>query len=150
MTNDEAFQLVASGRDELRDAFSFFDRDGDGQLDLYELRDALFRLGQPLDLPETRRLIASVTDADALTFEDFVQLVEPRPLDLDPDADVREAFAVLDANRDGYLTEEELRAAAQRSHLLPPTDVREMVQSADTDGDGRISFDEFRALLTER
>jgi Ca2+-binding EF-hand superfamily protein len=151
MTDEEAEQLLQSSAREIRAAFDLFDVDGDGTLVATELRDGLARLGQRVPLDEVLRLIASVDrDGDGrLDFDEFVALIEPRPADLDEEADLREAFAVLDLDRDGYVSTTELRAAVRRTLELPEAEVVELVATADGDGDGRISFAEFRELLRQ-
>ena len=125
------------------------DRDHDGVLGVSELREGLASLGQAVPLDEARRLIASVDrDGDGqLDFGEFVALVEPRPDGLDEEADLREAFAMLDADRDGFVSAPELGAAVRRGLGLDEAEVIELVRVVDADGDGRISYDDFRELV---
>jgi glycerol-3-phosphate dehydrogenase len=60
------------------------------------------------------------------------------------DADLREAFAQIDADASGCVSVEELRAAAE--DLGFPVDASDGAFAAmDADGDGAVSYDEFRA-----
>lgn len=146
MTDDQALVLLNDGLADLRRAFDAFDRDGDGRLSARELFAALVTMGQTASLDEADRLIRSVTTAAHLDFEAFVRLVEPRPEGLDGDADLAEAFALLDVDRDGYLSNAELRRAVVAADA-DPVEAATIVRAADADGDGRISFAEFRAFL---
>ena len=65
-------------------------------------------------------------------------------------AELKKAFQVMDANKDGVVTKEEL------SQLLKGlgedvTDevVEEMIKIADDNGDGKIQFEEFVKAATE-
>jgi Ca2+-binding EF-hand superfamily protein len=131
----------------LRAAFDHFDVDGDGLLDAAELAAALRAVGQEVGHEELRKLIASVDeDRDAaIGFAEFVDLVEPRPVGDDPDADLREAFAVLDADGDGFLDRGELSRAG--SGELGDGVAERVIAAVDADGDGRISYAEFASWM---
>ena len=59
-----------------------------------------------------------------------------------------EAFALLDADGDGFLSAAELRAALSRGgEPASEAEVARMLAAADLDGDGRISLSEFRRAM---
>lgn len=131
----------------LRAAFDHFDEDEDGLLDAAELGRALRSLGHDVGPDEVRKIIASVdVNGDrVLDFPEFVDLVEPRDLGDDPDADLRDAFCVLDRDGDGFLDHAELSAAGDG--VLGDGGAAAVITSVDLDGDGRISFAEFSAWM---
>ena len=134
----------------LRRAFSDFDHDADGRLNAGELQGALRAAGLELDGSEVQRLIASVDrDKDGcIDFREFMELATPVDVGTDPDEDVRQAFAVLDRDGDGYISREDLERAM--GHLAPLTEEVEIgtiLDAADRDGDHKISFDEFARLM---
>lgn len=134
----------------LQALFQQVDADADGRINAAELSAALVQMGQQVPHDEASRLIASVDrDKDGrLEFREFVELISPPDLGDDPDEDVRQAFAVLDTDGDGYLTLADLRAAVQRlGGQLGGLDVEAVLQTADRDGDHRISFDEFAKMM---
>jgi Ca2+-binding EF-hand superfamily protein len=59
---------------------------------------------------------------------------------------LRQQFAVLDLNGDGYVSKNELKKAAKLINLDNPKFLKTM-QKADLDGDGQISFEEFVTLM---
>jgi calmodulin/calcium-binding protein CML len=67
----------------------------------------------------------------------------------DPEADLRDAFAVLDDDDDGFIDVTELGRAAQRSGGFDPEEAQSIVRAVDTDGDGRLSFAEFVRYMTK-
>ena len=61
-------------------------------------------------------------------------------------AELKAAFQQMDANGDGYVTKDELKAML--SSLGEPVDdsvVDEMMAVADVNGDGKVDFNEFVA-----
>jgi hypothetical protein len=66
------------------------------------------------------------------------------------EAELREAFAVLDKDGDGSFAADELRQFMSKlGEELDDNDLSTMVTDADTDGDGRVGFEEFKAFMTK-
>lgn len=149
MTDEDVDKVVAEGRAELRATFDLFDQDHNGRLDAEELSEGLGVLGQPVDAEEAQRLIASVDlDGDGrLSFDEFLRLVEPVPSGLDPEADLREAFRLLDGDSDGFLSVEDVVNAVQRAEGMSPADAHILARLVDSSDDGMLSYDDFRDLM---
>lgn len=64
--------------DELRQAFSVFDKDGDGKISAKELDIVMRALGEPVDKQTLELMIASVdTDHNgSIDFEEFKQMMK--------------------------------------------------------------------------
>lgn len=151
MTEEELTAVVHDHMAELRAAFDLFDVDHDGRLTPGELRTALSAMGLPTSDEEVRKMMA-FADHDgnhSISFPEFVDLVEPRPLGEDPEADLRDAFAVLDDDDDGFIDVTELGRAAERSGGFDPAEAQSIVRAVDTDGDGRLSYAEFVRYMTK-
>ncbi|MBB2911102.1 Ca2+-binding EF-hand superfamily protein [Streptosporangium becharense] len=58
--------------------------------------------------------------------------------------ELRQEFAAIDSDGDGYITEQELR---ERFPALPAEAIGSLSRDADSDGDGRFSFEEFVRLV---
>ena len=71
--------------------------------------------------------------------------------DTDEDIRCKELFNRLDANQDGVLDKDEIKALMTDAFGYEPVDlvVDEMIASVDTDQNGVIDVEEFRALLAE-
>ena len=59
-------------------------------------------------------------------------------------AELRKAFDVMDANKDGVVTKDELRTLLKGlGEEVTDEVVDEMINIADENGDGKVQFDEF-------
>ena len=71
------------------------------------------------------------------------------PLSADQVAELKAAFSQMDANGDGYVTKDELKAMlAGLGESVDEAVVNEMIALADTNGDGKVDFNEFVAAAT--
>jgi calcium-binding protein CML len=98
---------------EFREAFSFFDKDGDGCITLEELTTVMGSLqGQAPCVDELREMIRDA-DADGdgtIDFAEFLGLMARNRTAADGDGDeMREAFKVFDKDQNGYISPTEVR-----------------------------------------
>merc|ERR1712224_761215 len=65
-------------------------------------------------------------------------------------AELRKAFDVMDANKDGVVTKDELKTLLKGlGEEVTDEVVDEMINIADENGDGKVQFDEFVKAATE-
>jgi Ca2+-binding EF-hand superfamily protein len=109
------FTLTDAEKQELRQAFNLFDKDGGGKIDADEVRVVLRVLGFNPSLEELRRLVAEIDPKGTGTvdFNQFTKILlkkisEPQS----PEALIR-SFNNLDVDMDGYITIDDLAAVAQ-------------------------------------
>jgi calcium-binding protein CML len=158
----------------LRRVFDLFDRNGDGEITVDELAQALDALGLDADRAGLAATVgAYVPDGAAgLRFEDFDKL--HRALgdaffgalaDQQDDAaaaadggkggeedeqEMREAFKVFDVDGDGFISAAELQEVLKKLGLPEASsmaNVREMICNVDRDSDGRVDFGEFKCMM---
>lgn len=146
----------------LRRVFDLFDRNGDGEITVAELRLALERLGLAVDHEELASTVAAYARPGrvGLGFEDFAAFhsavgdalvgdggIEAAEQD---ESDLREAFAVFDENGDGFISAAELQAVLQKLGLIEGRSmdgVHRMISAVDRDCDGRVNFSEFKNMM---
>lgn len=157
----------------LRRVFDLFDRNGDGEITVDELAQALDALGLDADRAGLAATVGAYVPAGAagLRFEDFDQL--HRALgdaffgalaDQQDDAaaaagaegsqedeqEMREAFKVFDVDGDGFISASELQEVLKKLGLPEASsmaNVREMITNVDRDSDGRVDFGEFKCMM---
>merc|ERR1711893_145843 len=131
---------------EFREAFSLFDKDGDGTITTKELGTVMRSLGQNPSDEELQDMINEV-DVDGngeIDFEEFLQMMAKKMKETDSEEEIREAFKVFDKDGDGFLTPKELRTVmANLGEKLTDEEIEEMIREADEDGDGKVNYDEF-------
>lgn len=102
---------------EYRDAFSLFDKDGNGYLTKEELGSVMHQLGQWARMEELQEMLAEIdTDGDGnVSFEEFVEILvnmtNPDSVSLtaaQEEQELRDAFRVFDKHNRGYITASDL------------------------------------------
>ncbi|KAL5205958.1 hypothetical protein ABZP36_034167 [Zizania latifolia] len=137
---------------EFREAFSFFDKDGDGCITLQELDTVVRSLGQTPTAEELEEMIRDV-DADGngtIEFGEFLALMARKAARGygDDDEELRESFKVFDKDQDGLISAAELRhVMISLGEKLTDEEVDQMIREADLDGDGQVNFDEFVRMM---
>jgi len=135
---------------EFREAFSVFDKDGDGTISEKELGTVMRALGlNPTD-DELTQMVKEV-DIDGngeVDFEEFCTMMVRRMEDTDGDEEILEAFQVIDRDGDGFITESDLKdLLANLGDKVTEEEISDMIKEVDLDGDGKISFVEFLAMF---
>ncbi|URE02718.1 hypothetical protein MUK42_19654 [Musa troglodytarum] len=125
-----AEQLTDEQISEFKEAFSLFDKDGDGAWDCDALSGS-----EPYG--------SGVTGHDK-----FLDLMARKMRDTDSEEELKEAFRVFDKDQDGFISAAELRhVMTNLGEKLADEEVDEMIREADVDGDGQINYDEFVKIM---
>ncbi|URE48218.1 receptor kinase 1 [Musa troglodytarum] len=145
-----AEQLTDDQIAEFKEAFSLFDKDGDGCITTKELGTVMRSLGQNPTEAELQDMINEV-DADGngtIDFPEFLNLMARKMKDTDSEEELKEAFRVFDKDQDGFISAAELRhVMTNLGEKLTDEEVDEMIREADVDGDGQINYEEFVKVM---
>ncbi|CAL0328089.1 unnamed protein product [Lupinus luteus] len=135
---------------EIKEAFGFFDKDGDGCITVEDLAIVIRSLDQNPSEEEVQNMINEV-DADGngtIEFVEFLNLMAKKFKETDVEEDLKEAFKVFDKDQDGYISATELRhVMINLGEKLSDEEVKQMIKEADLDGDGQVNYDEFAKLM---
>ncbi|KAG6512413.1 hypothetical protein ZIOFF_030524 [Zingiber officinale] len=160
-----------------KEAFSLFDKDGNGILSplsrfylkcnprlsamcllvaflccitTKELGTIMRSLGQNPSEAELRDMISEV-DADqngTIDFLEFLNLMTRKTKDADSEEELMEAFKVFDKDSNGFISAQELRhVMATLGEKFTDEEVDEMIREADINGDGQVDYQEFVQMM---
>ena len=155
---------AALSEQSIKAGFKDLDMDGSGGVDFDEfavLSTVMGRHTHPIfskaldNLHQTMRSgdHPEVEGVDEMTIKKVAarswrKMASLRPGDMN-DRALGEAFQRMDANHDGYLNKDEIRAAVKSlCPRLPHKDMLMMIATADTNRDDQVSFSEWKALMT--
>lgn len=135
---------------ELRDAFSAYDKNGDGRITLQELRQALEELDEAPTDAELRTLMLKA-DADgnqSIDFAEFLAFMRRRMSQRGAQDEIRDAFDVFDRNGDGLVSIDELLQVMEiLGETMSRQEAEDSLRRADSDGDGQLTYEEFVAFM---
>lgn len=140
----QADQLNEEQIAEFKEAFSLFDKDGDGTITTKELGTVMRSLGQNPTEAELQDMINEV-DADGngtIDFPEFLTMMARKMKETDSEEEIREAFRVFDKDGNGFISAAELRhVMTNLGEKLTDEEVDEMIREADIDGDGQVNYE---------
>ena len=149
----QADQLTEEQIAEFKEAFSLFDKDGDGTITTKELGTVMRSLGQNPTEAELADMINEV-DADGngtIDFPEFLTMMARKMKDTDSEEEILEAFKVFDKDGNGFISAAELRhIMTNLGEKLTDEEVDEMLREADIDGDGQINYEEFVKMMMSK
>ena len=143
-------ELTEEQRNELKEAFSLFDRDGDGTITLPELKVVMKSMGQNPTEEELKEMMLEVDQNSNMEvdFEEFLILMAKKLKEGEMDEELIEAFKTFDKNNNGYITESELKAVMHAyGEKLSDEEIHLMFKEADNDKDNKINFNDFVLMM---
>jgi len=151
---------------EFKEAFSLFDKDGNGAFSANDLGAVMRSLGRNPSEVELQEMIAEI-DFDGngvVDFSEFLTIMANKMRDGDSEEEIKQAFKVFDKDGNGYISAAELKHALndpafRGSSLtditqsaggsLTDEEVNEMIREIDTNSDGQIDFEEFVEMMSK-
>ena len=137
-----------STEEEIRAAFSLFDKDGDGIITTNGLGTVLRSLGQNPTEAELKDMIkeADTTSSGTLDFQEFRTMMKKKNI---TEREIREAFRAYDKDGNGLISPAELKQTmTEMGGECTGEQVDEIIKEADTDGDGQVNFEELHTMMS--
>merc|ERR1712188_342531 len=119
-------QLSEEQLDEIREAFSLFDSDASGAIDVRELKAAMRALGFEVKNEELKKMVSDVDNDGNGTIE-FVEFL---------------------GMMTGKMGEKDCRE--ELGENIDDEELQDMINQADRDGDGEINIDEFYRIMKKK
>ncbi|XP_064633952.1 neo-calmodulin-like [Lineus longissimus] len=133
-----------------QEAFSLFDKDGDGSITTKQLGTVMRSLGQNPTEAELQEMIGEADECgnSNISFPEFLALMAEKCRNTENEEELRQAFQVFDGDGNGFICAAELRHVMTKlGEKLTEEEVDEMIKEADLDGDGQINYDEFVKMM---
>ena len=135
-----------------KENFASIDKDGDGLITRDDLIAHLKALDEPPTESQLGRLMSEVVTDDngMIDYAAFLAITTKQIRYAELVDEVKNIFAMLDHDGDGFITPDELRRMMPMvNENASDQEVEDMIKVADIDGDGRVSLDEFVQMLTK-
>jgi Ca2+-binding EF-hand superfamily protein len=147
ITREEALYYI--------EAFTIFDLDGNGSINEEELWNAMETLEMNMSPDQVKKMIQTV-DVDGngdVSLEEFVRLmvsIRSKNKFIKTDHQIKDAFALVDVDRDGKLGPDDLVALfLDVGEVITLENAQEMVIAVSKKEDGFVTMSDFHALIRE-
>ncbi|KAL0489121.1 calmodulin [Acrasis kona] len=127
---------------QLKEAFSLFDKNGDGKLTIVEFESVLKSLGF-LNDGEIKNHIKSAAKDNQIDFPSFLTVMTKHLKGDAPIEEIQEAFRVFDHNNNGHINAEEFKKLMTSGTGFTATDIEEILKDAEIDDDGDFDYESF-------
>ena len=147
-------EVVKSDGDEIKEAFELFDSNGDGKINVREIRGAMQSIGYDEKNPTVYEVITELDNprsknSGGATFNDFCQTVNYRVPEKETTEDLRKVFNLFldDPNSNTTSLESIKRVADELGENIEEIELNAMLNKASKSG-ARLTFDDFVAIIT--
>lgn len=132
----------------LKKAFGVIDKDGDGKIDIKELKACFEEVGQNVKDAELKAMVAECDGA--LNFPNFLQLFSNKLNGTDPEEMLLNAFKLFDMTNNGHISKDELKemltANGRPSDRLTEAEFNQSLDGAPVEG-GKVDYAAFTKLI---
>lgn len=138
-----------------KEAFAFFDQNGDGSISKSELGSAMLSLGEHLTDEELQGMIdeADLDGNGTVDFAEFLSLIasQKKAQRQAEEDELLRAFRSCDTDGDGYLSAMEVRLMMKKiGEKITLEEAEDMIKEADENNDGMVDFREFVNVMTRQ
>ncbi|KAI3877140.1 hypothetical protein MKX03_023850 [Papaver bracteatum] len=140
---------------QLKQVFKLIDTNGDGKISSLELGEVLLCLGhEKSTVTKEAEVILKEVDCNGdgfIDLDEFMNVVagDSSSKSKGADEDLKDAFLVFDADKNGFISPKELKQVLRSLGYYKCTlgECSAMIKGVDKDGDGLVNFEEFRSMM---
>ena len=147
-------EVVNSDGGDIKEAFELFDSNGDGKINVREIRGAMQSIGYDEKNPTVYEVITELDNprsknSGGATFNDFCQTVNYRVPEKETTEDLRKVFNLFldDPNSNTTSLESIKRVADELGENIEEIELNAMLNKASKSG-ARLTFDDFVAIMS--
>lgn len=147
------YDLSESQVKEYKDTFDRLDLSGDGRLDIAEFRSAMYFWGHNLTDGEVSTLYRKydIDKSGTITFSEYLVLFIEKIRKTKKEAKYAALFQSLDTNRDGFLSEDELKIGLVNEFEdiidCEQDDLEQLMREVTVNKEGKLSYIDFIKAL---
>eukprot|EP00924_Labyrinthula_sp_SR-Ha-C_P013005 snap_masked-scaffold_12-processed-gene-6.32-mRNA-1 protein AED:0.31 eAED:0.31 QI:0/-1/0/1/-1/1/1/0/156 len=149
-------QFTEGEKEELKQAFELFDTNGDGRIDVKELKAAMEALGFTSRSTTVYKIFNEIdsNESGKIEFSEFLELVGRKIMEKDSKEEAYKIFLLFDKGNKGYISKEDLQDANEElGEGMDENAVMEMHKmihqgSGDEEDRGGITFEEFYEIYS--
>ncbi len=137
---------------EYKEAFSLFDKDGDGIIDSKEFGTIIRSLTANLTEAQLKDMLNEVDPENEgrIDFQGFLQCMSRQMKDTDADEEILDAFRVFDKEKNGLISIEEFKQVMDSlGEKLTDEEFEGMVRDANVDENGCVNYEIFVKKMLE-
>jgi len=155
MAKQKEAKELEEKKEEFREAFKLFDKDGDGEITVDEIHQVFTSLGfKSFSKKDILRMVKAqdVNSNETIDLDEFILLLRSKRTGkykrMSFDDELKLAFKVFDVNGDGSISASELAGIMRAlGENLDEKDIDFMIKSIDINSDGEIDFLEFKKMM---
>ena len=136
-----------SRREEVRQIFNMFDKNGDNTVSVSEVESLLISIGRNPSKEEVKKLVEELdTDkSGTLSFDEFMRYMDKVYVVPEEQVnDIVDAFKIFDLDDNGYITASEFKnILCKFGGEFSPQEVDEIFNMVDLNHDGKLDYAEF-------
>uniref|UniRef100_A0A6S9FI83 EF-hand domain-containing protein n=1 Tax=Heterosigma akashiwo TaxID=2829 RepID=A0A6S9FI83_HETAK len=148
----QRIDLTEDEKIELKEAFTLFDANKTGSIDLHELKVLIRALGFPVKKQEVLKMVHDVDPHNDgfVDMDTYMEIMQDKYALRDPDEEILKAFALFDDDSSGFISAKNMRRVARElGENLGDEEIQAMIDEFDRDQDGEISRDEFKSIMKQ-
>ncbi|TNV71997.1 hypothetical protein FGO68_gene16196 [Halteria grandinella] len=142
--------LTEEQKEEFKEAFALFDKDGDGTISAKELVVVMRSIGLSPSVDEIQKMMDDIVPGNdgEIEFEGFMQLMALKLKETETEDELKEAFKSFDKAGKGFYTLDDLKAMVlQYGERMADDEIEKMFLEQDVNLNGQITFEEFVGIV---